>query len=328
MKANVVAISAFITCLTACGGSSSGSESGAGPSPLPSANSSLNTETPAGIWLIDSKQVGNYSLARVNTNMDTVRSVQQFVVINELADGRYSMPECGLDLFSDGNIVFNIENGKASRSNSSDLSDMSNETYALNFVFEENLKFSGTIDVTKQNSNDEYLYIDKDTANISAVKVSDSTDFESAEEISIAFSAQLNDNATLTLSDLTPSVICLGISSATYIGTLQSLTTSISEDAIHMTDADGNIANLEIEIGHLDSEIVNDRSYASSLASLKSHGVVSCAANADDCILTKFLTLNQNSIDKNSSLIGIAANVDAINENDESLNVIFSVEIK
>lgn len=320
----IIAISTLVTLISACGGSDSDDALHADLDPLPGANSSLDTQTAEGIWLIQSSQVGNYTLERANTNMNTVRSVRQFVVIKQQADGSYSMPECGLDLFKElNNISLRLKDSRVIDSGSSYQRGNDEETYSLDFTFVDNLTFSGTIDLVLENSGEGFSYKDNKTAVISAVKVSDSMSFESADELSIAFNAQLNSATELALIDMAPAVSCLAVSSATYTGTQVGNVIAIHENAIYITDADDHEARFDLHVGDFGAEAITHESYSSTLTSLHGSGSLSCAANDDSCVLTSSLTLSQSSTSNS-----ITANVAATNKDDESLNINFSVEIK
>jgi len=325
----IIAISTLITLISACGGSDSDDALHADLDPLPGANSSLDTQTTEGIWLIQSSQVGNYTLERANTNMNTVRSVRQFVVIKQQADGSYSMPECGLDLFKElNNVSLRLEDSRVIDSGFSYQRGNDEETYSLDFTFVDNLTFSGTIDLVLENSGEGFSYKDNKTAVISAVKVSDSMSFESADELSIAFNAQLNSATELALIDMAPAVSCLAVSSAIYSGSQVGNVADFQENAVYITDTDDNEAKFVLMGGNLAAEVITYKSYSSSLTSLSGSGEPSCATNDESCVLASSLTLIQSSITSGDSINGITANVIARSEDDESLNISFSVEIK
>jgi len=320
----IITISTFITLISGCGSSDSDGVPHSDLDPLPGANSSLDTRTPEGIWLIQSGQTGNYTLSEAEVYIDTVKSVQQFVVIQERVDGSYSMPQCGLQLFKEHkHLSLVIENNQVVDSGTSYQTDKTEQIYSLNLSIEDNLKMEGIIDVVTKNSGDLFIFKDHQIANISAVKVSDSSDFESAKELSISFSAQLNGDAEQSLIDLIPSINCLSVSSARHTGTQVGQDSLTNVEAVFITDVDDNSARFNLNSGTLGSEAIVDKSYFSSLISLLSSGVPSCATDDHACVLTNTLTLSQSS--KSNS---ITANAAATNEDDESLNISFSVEIK
>ncbi|MEH6450537.1 MAG: hypothetical protein V7765_17835 [Oleispira sp.] len=321
MNVKAIAITALVTCVTACGGTSSD------PTPTLSINSALNSQTLEGIWLIQSKQVGRYSRPAVDTHIESVKSAQQFVVIEEQVDGRYSMPECALDLFSDGqNISLNTENIKNIEidvSSTRSFSENNEETSRLKLSFEDNLKFTGTIDVVKKDTSPNFESTDERYASISAVKVSDSLNFELAEELSVALNINFNNLAELTLTDLDPAVSCLAVSSANYVGLQLGLNISIDQENVLISNTAGNEVSFQLDTGNMGSEVIRHESYLSTFANVQSAGVPSCAANTEDCALASHLILTQS-----SSVNGITASTEASNEDDDSLAVNLSVEVK
>lgn len=321
MNVKAIAITALVTCVTACGGSSSDSK------PTLSINSALNSQTLEGIWLIQSKQVGRYTRAAVDTNLESVKSVQQFVVIEEQAEGSYSMPECALDLYNDGqNISLNTENIKnieIDESSTRSLSGNNEETSRLKLSFEDNLKFTGTIDVVKKGTALNFESTDERYASILAVKVSDSMSFELAEELSVTLNINFNNQAELTLTDLDPAVSCLAVSSANYVGPQLGLNILINQEQVLISNTAGNEISFQLDTGNMGSDDIRHEHYSSTLANFQSAGVPDCAANAEDCTLASNLILTQS-----SSINGIAASTEASNEDDDSLDVNLSVEVK
>jgi hypothetical protein len=258
--------------------------------------------------------------------LNTVKEVHQFVYIIELADGSYYMPECGLDLVTiKEHFVLAIEGeGVQTLDSESSLQSGDNkETYSLNLVFEDNLKFFGTIDVVNQYGKPDSAYQDVRHANISAVKVSDSRDFYSSDELAIEFSAQLNNDTELDLTDINSDVSCLAISSSNHTGKKVGVPISIDQETMFVQDHNGNKARFSAETGSLGSDSIVHNSYTSSLTSLLSSGVVNCGEADESCALTTSFELSQSSTSNS-----ITANTAATNEDDESLNISFSVGIK
>ncbi len=315
----IIAIPIWITCMTACGGSNSDVQ-------LP-----LNTQTLEGIWMLKSMQTGSYRSDETNTNLNSVREVYQFVYIIELADGSYFMPECGLDLLThDDYFIFAIEgssDGVLDSQFSYQIGE-DQEIYSPYLVFENNVKFSGSIDVVNQNGEDLFTYQDIRHANISAIKVSGSRDFHTSNELAIEFSAQLNSGIELALMDIDSDASCMTISSSHYSGMKLGLPTTIEQETMIVLDHNGKEASFSIETGNFGEEVIDHKTYTSSMASLFTSGAIDCADSDDACIDTKSLSLTQSSISKNSYINGIRANAVAVNENEESLRISFSIEIK
>jgi hypothetical protein len=328
LKIKALISSVFTVCLTACGGTSSGTDSEVEATPLPEVNTSLDTQTPEGIWLVDIIQTSHYT-SKAKTDLNYIKDVQQLLVIEEQVDGTYSMPDCGVNQFKELKAIpLNVEGGLVNTSGTNDIVGNSEETYAVQLSFEDNLKLSGIIDVIRKNVTGELFYTDEITTKISAVKVSDSTSFGSAEELSNAFNAQVNNGAVQLLSDLVSPINCFSVSTASSIGTQFGQASSSKSEAVYITDDEGNTASFRIENTALGEENIADKSYFSSLSSLQGQGAVSCAADDTDCSTIKSLSFDQGFIKEKSRINGITADIHGINEKNESLKLKFVLEIK
>lgn len=325
MKFKSILFAALIASITACGGESSVSTTVKSieslSASLPTINPSLESQSPEGIWFMLGSQV--MTSESDEASLTAITDSQQFMLIKENSDSSYSFYACGLQIgldFEDTHLALDAD--KLTESGTKDETDIYKETYAVDFNLDNNLRLTGTIKTTDEYKGSTFSYTQHNNVNVSAIKVSNATELNSAEELSIEFNAALNGSSQ-SLSDFYSPISCLSVSSSSFSGTSLSKKVSVSATTIEILDLQGSEAEFDLATGTWGPEIVHDKMYYSDLSGLRSEGENECDDDEAYCTLTTELIIS-----KDTNEHSISTTVNATNEDNDSLTIDFSVTMK